>query len=148
MTSSGVSAGVQQLAATFKEIETDVQGCSADKSADIQRLEDIKNKIESYSGWEYATHVGSDILWNGRSIYANVSAAISDYEGQKWEDFGKAIGVILAEAFIGDTKLQNLSAPLNSCMGWNGIGACPYAPQNLIILPALLNLEAVINHNG
>lgn len=47
--------------------------------------------------------MGLDILKNHDEILAQVIYAFSDYKGQDWEGFGKNIGEILMESYVGNS---------------------------------------------
>lgn len=79
-------------------IENDMQDCSSTQ-ADWTKL---KNMISIFKHpLSLAYHIGKDLLLNGVDIYKNVNGAIADYQGQRWESFGKHVGAATAETLIG-----------------------------------------------
>lgn len=52
----------------------------------------------------FAYHVGGDIIHNGVKITSEIKNAVSDYNQQKWYDFGLEAGEASAHVFLGSTK--------------------------------------------
>ena len=51
---------------------------------------------ELTSPWELVVDVGKSILLNHKEIFAHVEGAITDWNSQSYEEFGKNIGEIIA----------------------------------------------------
>merc|ERR1711988_485547 len=62
------------------------------------------------SPWQFAVHVGTDLLVNGVSIYKEINAAVDDWKAAKWGAFGEDVGAALAQVPIGDLSKQQLMA--------------------------------------
>lgn len=69
---------------------------------EVQAIEDMIKTIKSPRSFFFT--VGKNILVNGKQIFSDVVSAVSEYEEQKWEDFGKDIGDIMIKVFIGANR--------------------------------------------
>lgn len=68
-------------------------------------VEAMKKLIETIkSPKSFFFTVGKNILVNGQEIFTDVTGAVSDYQSQNWENFGKEIGDILLKVFIGSDE--------------------------------------------
>ena len=62
-----------------------MKDCSNIK-ADWTKLEKMVSVFSNPTNFAY--HVGKDLLINGKNIYSEINTSITDYEGEKWSDFG------------------------------------------------------------
>ena len=51
---------------------------------------------------DFAYHVGKDLLVNGKDIYSEITASVTDYQQEKWGSFGYEIGEAAAKVILGD----------------------------------------------
>lgn len=49
---------------------------------------------------ELAVHVGTEILWHGRDIYADIKGASADFKDGQYEPAGEYIGDIIKDLFV------------------------------------------------
>jgi len=83
---SNVIEGLKQVADLLKNVKVSMADCSA-TGGDWAKLEAMAKVIDSPSSFAY--HVGKDLWINGQDIFADIEAAITDYESQQWEAFGE-----------------------------------------------------------
>lgn len=76
-----------------------MKDCSNIK-ADWTKLEKMVSVFSNPTNFAY--HVGKDLLINGKNIYSEINTSITDYEGEKWSDFGYQIGEAAAQVILGD----------------------------------------------
>lgn len=93
-----VIAGLEELADLLKTVKAGMSDCSS-LTADWAKLEEMVKVFDSPTSFAY--HVGKDLLVNGKDIYAEIEAAITDYEGAQWEAFGEQVGMAAAKTILG-----------------------------------------------
>ena len=112
---SGVTQGISDLADALHIIVSAIDTCSQQK--DIDQLIKLKKMLASFKNPKsFAYHVGKDLLFNGVNIYHEITSAVTNYRGGKFEAFGEDIGTVLALVLIGNTadkKFQNLDTELD-----------------------------------
>merc|ERR1719428_2349723 len=94
--------GLGKLGSALELLPTTVQDCEAaakDVKDEAPKLVEALEALKHPK--EFAFHVGKDLVVNHAEIFQQVSAAINDYHGQKWEDFGKSVGAALSEILVG-----------------------------------------------
>merc|ERR1712118_634230 len=97
--------GLAKLGSALELLPTAVQNCDAaakDVKDEAPKLLKAPEALKHPK--EFAFHVGKDLMVNHAEIFQEVSAAIADYKGQKWEDFGKSIGAALSEILVGSAE--------------------------------------------
>ena len=98
---SDMIAGVKDIANAIKKIQVSMKDCSNTK-ADWDKLKKISESFKNPVSFAY--HVGGDIIHNGVKITSEIKNAVSDYNQQKWYDFGLEAGEASAHVFLGSTK--------------------------------------------
>lgn len=74
--------------------------------ADWDKLEKIGKEFKHPSS--FAWHIAGDIWHNRVEITNEVKTAVSDWESQKWYDFGLQCGNAAAHVFLGEETQQNM----------------------------------------
>merc|ERR1712166_1198697 len=95
---TNVIAGLKAMGDLLKYVKLGMTDCSKTKS-DWARLEAMAEVISSPKAFIY--HVGKDLWINGQPIFTEIETAIADYDNQKWEDFGKQVGMAAAKTILG-----------------------------------------------
>lgn len=97
--------GLGKLGSALELLPTTVHDCEAaakDVKDEAPKLVEALEALKHPK--EFAFHVGKDLVVNHAEIFQQVSAAINDYHGQKWEDFGKSVGAALSEILVGSAE--------------------------------------------
>jgi len=71
--------GLKEIGNVLQNVDTDMKDCSAAKE-DWPRLEALAKVFQSPKSFAY--HVGKDILVNGKDIFHEIEAAVSDYKAE------------------------------------------------------------------
>lgn len=98
-TATGTLDGLKDVADLLKRAKDGMSDCSSLK-ADWEKLKKMAEIFESPA--TFAFKVGENIIVHGSEIYHEVSTAVTDYEQQKWFDFGEEIGMAGARVLLGE----------------------------------------------
>lgn len=99
-----VLEGVKELSKAIKDVPEELKLCKgaehdfADLIAAIAAMSNPKT---------FVMHVGKNIIVNGRDIYTHSKAMIHDFEAKEYKNFGKEVGIVLEEVFVGNKALNN-----------------------------------------
>jgi hypothetical protein len=97
--------GLGKLGSALELLPTTVRTCEAAEKDVKDEAPKLLEALEALKHPKaFAFHVGKDLMVNHAEIFQEVSAAIDDYHGQKWEHFGKSIGAALSEILVGTTE--------------------------------------------
>jgi cathepsin F len=97
-TAPSVLKGLKLLVQAFQSLPADLRACKA-VEADVKELINAFKQMSSPQAFAY--HVGKDIVVNHADIFHEIETAISDYDAQKWLDFGIQVGTALHKLIIG-----------------------------------------------
>lgn len=101
----GVTKGFSNLASALTTVSSAIGKCSQQKDIDqVKKLEEMLLTFKNPKS--FAFHIGKDLLYNGKSIYKEISDAINQYEAGNLQAFGEDIGNILALIVVGDQEKQ------------------------------------------
>jgi hypothetical protein len=98
---SNILAGLKEIGGVLQTVDVDMKDCSKAKE-DWPRLEALAKVFESPK--EFAYHVGKDIMVNGKDIFHEIEASITDYKAEQWEQFGLDVGTAAAKTILGDDE--------------------------------------------
>jgi len=90
---------MKELADLMKTVKAGMSDCS-DLKADWGKLEAMIKIFDSPTSFAY--HVGKDLMVNGKDIFSEIEAAVTDYESANWEDFGFQVGEAAAKTLLGE----------------------------------------------
>lgn len=94
-----VAEGIQKVADLLSHVKTGMSDCSHIK-ADWKKLEKIADIFDSPKS--FAFHVGKDLIINGKSIFLEITDAISAYEQKDFKKFGVDVGTAAAKTILGE----------------------------------------------
>ena len=98
---TNILAGLKEIGNVLQHVDVDMKDCSAAKE-DWPRLEALAKVFQSPKSFAY--HVGKDILVNGKDIFHEIEASVSDYKAENWEQFGLDVGEAAAKTILGDEE--------------------------------------------
>jgi hypothetical protein len=100
-----IIAGVKEIGEMIKVVKNGMADCSSLK-ADWEKFAAMAAIFESPTSLVY--HVGKDLVVNGKSIYKEINAGITQYEAQNWKGFGYQIGEAAAKLLLGEESQTNI----------------------------------------
>lgn len=90
----------------METISNGLASCEAAVEVDIPELVEMGQIFKSPS--ELIVQVGKDLLLNGRSIKKDISAGISDFDAELFEQSGKDFGEALSLVLFGKPKRDTI----------------------------------------
>ena len=85
-----------------------MKDCSNIK-ADWNKLESMVKAFSNPTSFAY--HVGKDLIVNGKDIYSEINTSITDYQQEKWGEFGYQVGEAAAQVILGDAPAVKIGNP-------------------------------------
>lgn len=124
---SDIIQGFYHIGVALEEFPTEFADCEAAKSI----INDVEKIAEEFKNPEkLVIHVGYEILWNGRSIYADIKDSISGFSNDNFEAAGEAIGKIIKVVLI-DTLTEPVADAANFIEGFF-LGSLREEAKNLV----------------
>jgi uncharacterized protein YecA (UPF0149 family) len=107
-----VMEGLWQLAKALHLLPSTIRTCKAAEQ-DLKRIgQSLEVAIQVLENpKEFAFHVDHDLEVNGKDIYAEMKAAVTDYEAKNWESFGKNVGEALEKLLVGEAEIVEMVTP-------------------------------------
>lgn len=109
-----IRQGIYYIGDAIEKVSTGMEDCKEAVEIDIPTLVQMGQIFKNPK--ELITQIGKDILLNGRTIKKEITASISDYNAQNYEQMGKDIGEALSLVLFGkphrefDDTLQTLTS--------------------------------------
>lgn len=97
-TISGVKNGIYKVGDIVQDVTDDLHSCEA-VVTDLKKLEKMAATFSNPFSFVY--HVGKDLMVNGKNIYSDIDAAITDWESASYFSFGENVGKALALTLVG-----------------------------------------------
>ena len=100
---TNVIKGLQEVGQILQVVQSGMKDCSNIK-ADWSRLEGMVKAFSNPTSFAY--HVGKDLIVNGKDIYGEIKTSITDYQEEKWGEFGYQVGEAAAKVILGDAPVK------------------------------------------
>ena len=100
---TNVIKGLQEVGQILQAVQSGMKDCSSIK-ADWNKLESMVKAFSNPTSFAY--HVGKDLIVNGKNIYSEINTSITDYQQEKWGEFGYQVGEAAAQVILGEAPVK------------------------------------------